>query len=317
MILLTGGAGFIGSAMLAKLNQEGIDDIVVIDSLKSSEKWKNLQGKSFIDYLDKSQLMSSIDKFEHVEAVIHMGACSATTELDADYLMNNNFKYSRDLAEWSVKNNARFIYASSAATYGDGSLGYSDESIDGLRPLNMYGYSKQLMDEYIKRTKLDSKVAGFKFFNVYGPNEYHKGSMKSVVYKAFHQILETGTVSLFKSYHPNYADGEQKRDFIYVKDVTDVMFKFLVNPEWNGIYNLGTGSARSWNDLAKAVFMAMGKTVNIDYVEMPSNLRGKYQYFTQADGRRLHETTGVIMNTLEEGVRDYVTNHLSKKNRYL
>jgi ADP-L-glycero-D-manno-heptose 6-epimerase len=212
MIIITGGAGFIGSALLAGLNKRGREDILIVDSLKSSEKWKNLQGKKFIDYLDKSELLEKLESLESVEAIVHMGACSATTETDADYLMNNNFKYSRTLADWCKANGVRFIYASSAATYGDGTKGYSDNEIFGLKALNMYGYSKQLMDEYVVRSGLYQHCAGFKFFNVYGPNEYHKGEMKSVVYKAYTQIKETGTVQLFKSYCDCYKNGEQLRD---------------------------------------------------------------------------------------------------------
>ncbi len=313
MIVLTGGAGFIGSAMLSRLNEAGYENIIVVDSLKSSSKWKNLQGKVFNDYLDKADLFSYLAHFDTVEAIIHMGACSSTTEMNADYLMDNNFKYSRRLAEWALEKGARFIYASSAATYGDGSNDYSDESVFGLRPLNMYGYSKQLMDEYVYRNRLETRLAGFKFFNVYGPNEYHKGSMKSVVYKSYHQIIAKGSVELFKSYHMDYSDGEQKRDFIYVKDVVEVLYKFLTKPEWNGIFNLGTGEARSWNDLVKAVFKALDLPAKINYIDMPDNLRGKYQYFTQANTEKLLSLTGYKMTSLEEGVRDYVINYLLKE----
>ncbi|MDP8231890.1 MAG: ADP-glyceromanno-heptose 6-epimerase, partial [Candidatus Zophobacter franzmannii] len=283
MIIVTGGAGFIGSAMLAKLNAKGREDIIVVDSLKSSDKWKNLQGKRFDDYLDKSEFISKLDCFKSADAIIHMGACSSTTETDADYLMANNFKYSKTLAEWSKANSVRFIYASSAATYGSGEKGYCDNEIYGLKPLNMYGYSKQLMDEYLVKSGLYKHCVGFKFFNVFGPNEYHKGEMKSVVYKAYHQILKEGKVSLFKSYQDEYGDGEQMRDFIYVKDVVDVMYKFLEQKDWFGIFNLGTGKAKSWNELVSAVFRAMNLPETIDYIEMPDYLKAKYQYFTEAD----------------------------------
>ncbi len=323
MIIVTGGAGFIGSAFVWKLNQEGIEDIVIVDQLGSDDKWKNLVNLRFADYIHKDEFMNLVLADEvpfETSAVIHMGACSSTTERDADYLWENNYLYSRELAEWALRHDARFIYASSAATYGDGSSGFSDdhEKISQLKPINMYGYSKQIFDLWILKNKLESKVAGIKFFNVFGPNEYHKGDMTSVIYKAFNQIKETGKMRLFKSYRKEYPDGGQMRDFVYVKDCLDVMWWFLNNPEVNGIYNLGTGKARTWKDLIKAVFAAMERKANIQYIEMPVALRNQYQYFTEAQMNKL-KSAGypVTFAPLEETVRDYVVNYLQNIDPHL
>ncbi len=324
MYIVTGGAGFIGSAFIWKLNSEGIDDILVVDNLSESEKWKNLVNRRFNDYIHKEDFRHMMDEdalhLENVEAIVHLGACSSTTERDADYLMENNFHYTCDLAIWAASKGIRFIYASSAATYGNGSLGFDDDlgGIGQLRPINMYGYSKQLFDLWAMRRGLLDSLAGIKFFNVFGPNEYHKGDMTSVVFKSFHQIRETGRVRLFKSYHPDYADGGQKRDFVYVKDCVDVLWELMLDREVNGIFNLGTGRARTWNDLVSAVFAAMNLPVQIDYIEMPESLRGQYQYFTEARMGKLRKT-GIDVNfrSLEESVADYVRNHLQADNPYL
>jgi ADP-L-glycero-D-manno-heptose 6-epimerase len=255
-----------------------------------------------------------------ISAILHMGACSSTTERDADYLWKNNFLYTRTLAEWAVQRNIRFIYASSAATYGDGKQGFSDDNnkINLLKPINMYGYSKQLSDLWVLRKKLESKMAGIKFFNVFGPNEYHKGDMTSVIFKAFHQIKETGKVKLFKSYKKEYKDGGQMRDFVYVKDCVNVMWWLFNNPMANGIFNLGTGKARTWNDLIKAVFAAMKKKTNIEYIAMPEALRNQYQYFTQAEMKKLRSAgCPVKFSSLEDSVRDYVVNYLQKTDPHL
>ena len=253
------------------------------------------------------------------KAVFHMGACSDTTETDCSYLATNNYEFSKELAEWAADLDARFIYASSAATYGDGSQGFSDneEDIDLLVPLNMYGYSKQMFDQWARRKGLLEKIVGLKYFNVFGPNEYHKGDMRSFVIKAFEQITTTGSVRLFKSYRPDYADGEQRRDFIYIKDAVDMTLFFFDNPELSGLYNIGTGNARSWNDLAKAVFAAMGREPRIEYIDMPEMLRDRYQYFTQADVSKLRRV-GYRKPTpsLEASIKDYVQNYL-QKNEYL
>jgi len=323
MIVVTGGAGFIGSAFVWKLNEEGIDDIMIVDNLGTSDKWKNLVKRRFNDYLHKESFLEMViaDKVPfQVSAVVHMGACSSTTEINAEYLMRNNYLYSRALAVWAMKNNVRFIYASSAATYGDGSLGfYDDDDVTlTLRPINMYGYSKQLFDVGILKNDLQKSVTGIKFFNVFGPNEYHKGDMRSVIHKAFGQIRETGKVRLFKSYRPEYPDGGQLRDFVYVKDCVEVLWWLYQNPGATGIYNLGTGKARTWNDLVKAVFSAMGKEARIDYIEMPEAIRGQYQYFTEAKMDKLRAAgCTVTFRSLEEAIRDYVVNHLQQQDPYL
>ncbi len=319
MIVVTGGAGFIGSAVVWELNNRGIDEIIIVDHLDTSEKWKNLNGLKYVEIFDKDDFydMISGDEFPFdLHSIIHLGACSSTTEKDSDYLMFNNYKYSQLLALYANEKNLRFVYASSAATYGDGSQGYSDaeEEIEKLRPLNMYGYSKQMFDVWLLRTKLLEKVVGIKYFNVYGPNEYHKGDMRSVVHKAFEQIRETGKVKLFKSYREEYKDGEQMRDFIYVKDAVKMTLFLWENTQLNGIFNVGTGKARTWNDLVTALFNALGKPVNIEYIDMPDYLRPKYQYFTQADISKIREAGfKEPISSLEEGVTDYVKNYLLKK----
>jgi ADP-L-glycero-D-manno-heptose 6-epimerase len=323
MIVVTGGAGFIGSAFVWRLNQEGIEDIVIIDSLGTDDKWKNLVNLRFADYIHKDDFLRLIcdDQVSFdVSAIVHMGACSSTTERDADYLWNNNYLYTKTLAEWSFQRGIRFIYASSAATYGDGTQGFSDDhsKINILKPINMYGYSKQLFDLWALKNHVENKIAGIKFFNVFGPNEYHKADMTSVIFKAFHQIKETGKVRLFKSYLPKYPDGGQLRDFVYVKDCLNIMWWLFNNPAANGIFNLGTGKARTWNDLIKAVFAAMGIKTNIEYIEMPESLRNQYQYFTEAKMDKLKAAgCPVVFSSLEDSVRDYVVNHLQKTDQYL
>lgn len=323
MIIVTGGAGFIGSAFVWKLNQEGIDNIIIVDHLGTSLKWKNLVNLRFVNYIHKDDFLEMIYNDTppfNIDAIIHMGACSSTTERDADYLWHNNFVYTKQLAEWALEHGIRFIYASSAATYGDGTRGFSDhhKTIPQLKPINMYGYSKQIFDLWVLRQKLENKMAGIKFFNVFGPNEYHKGDMSSVVFKAFHQIQETGKVRLFKSYKKEYADGGQMRDFVYVKDCVNVMWWLFKNPKVNGIFNLGTGKARTWNDLIKAVFAAMKKKTNIEYIPMPEGLRNQYQYFTEADMSKLKKAGCPIkFASLEDSVRDYVVNYLLKSDPYL
>jgi ADP-L-glycero-D-manno-heptose 6-epimerase len=323
MIIVTGGAGFIGSAFVWKLNQEGIEDIIIVDRLGTTDKWKNLVNLRFEDYIDKDdffQMICDDDLPFEVRGVVHMGACSSTTERDADYLWENNFLYTRTLAEWAIKRGVRFIYASSAATYGDGKQGFSDDltRIKALKPINMYGYSKQVFDVWVLRHQLENKMAGVKFFNVFGPNEYHKGDMTSVIFKAFHQIRETGKVRLFKSYLSQYPDGGQLRDFVYVKNCINVLWWLMQNPSVNGIFNLGTGRARTWNDLISSVFAATGVQPNIEYIEMPESLRNQYQYFTQAEMNKLKAAgCPVDFSTLEDSVRDYVGNYLQKPDPHL
>ncbi|MDD2237694.1 MAG: ADP-glyceromanno-heptose 6-epimerase [Kiritimatiellae bacterium] len=313
--IVTGGAGFIGSNVVKALNERGEQDILIVDHLRNGEKWKNLTGIRFEDYMDKEAFLTVCEAgaFPDVRAVIHLGACSSTTETDADYLMENNYRYTRRLCEWCLERNIRFVYASSAATYGNGALGYSDDDAvtPNLRPLNMYGYSKHLFDLWAMKNKLFDRIAGLKYFNVYGPGEAHKNDMRSVVHKAFNQIRETGQVCLFKSYRPEYGDGQQVRDFIYVRDAVAVSLFFADHPETSGLFNCGTGTARSWNDLALAVFAAMDLPPRIEYIDMPETLRAKYQYHTQSDVRKLRGTGYTApFQSLEEGIEDYVKNHL-------
>ncbi len=323
MYIVTGGAGFIGSAIVWRLNRAGIRDILVVDNLGTSEKWKNLVNRRYRAYMHRSEFLEQIRSGafrEPVSAVIHMGACSSTTEKDADFLMANNVAYTKAVCRFALERDARFVTASSAATYGDGSLGFSDalEGIPRLKPLNMYGYSKQLVDLWLMDEGLVDKVASLKFFNVYGPNEYHKGAMMSVVCKAFREISETGRMRLFKSDHPDYPDGGQMRDFVYVKDCVEMVWWLLQNPGVNGVFNVGTGRARTWNDLVAAVFAAMDREPAVDYVPMPDVLRGKYQNFTQADmGWMEKRGCPVQFTPLEDGVADYVRNYLVKADPYL
>ncbi len=322
MIIVTGGAGFIGSAVIWKLNEAGREDILVVDHLGTSDKWKNLVNRRYLDYMHKKVFLDRLlnGEIDNIEAIIHMGACSSTTENDADYLMENNYHYSRRLAQYAVYRNIRFINASSAATYGDGSRGFSDdaESLDQLVPLNMYGYSKQLFDVWARRHNFLDRLVSLKFFNVFGPNEYHKGDMRSVVVKAFAQVGAEGTIRLFKSYRPEYEDGGQQRDFVYVKDCAGIISWLLENQDVTGLYNIGTGRARTWNDLAKAVFSAMDMSPRIEYIDMPEILRDRYQYFTEAEMKRLSgRGCPVAFTGLEDAVADYVKNYLQATDPYL
>ncbi|MFH0953268.1 MAG: ADP-glyceromanno-heptose 6-epimerase [Verrucomicrobiota bacterium] len=318
-IIVTGGAGFIGSNIVAALNERGEENILVVDELGGDEKWKNLTGLRYEEYQEKDDFRAAM-QYERVttdvEAVFHMGACSSTTEKNASFLTDNNYRYTRELCDWCLQHDVRFIYASSGATYGDGSLGYSDsdEVTPTLRPLNMYGYSKQMFDLWALRHEALDRIAGLKYFNVYGPHEDHKGDMRSVIHKAYGQIVETGEVKLFRSYRPDYRDGEQMRDFIYVKDAVAVTLFFYDHPAVSGLFNCGTGKARTWNDLAKAVFGAMGKVAKVTYIDMPDYLREKYQYRTEADVTKLREAGyNKPFTSLEDGVRDYVASYLVKK----
>jgi len=319
MVVVTGGAGFIGSAIAWKLNKLGKDQIIIADELGTDEKWKNLVPLRFDDFVHKEDFISMILDREvpfEISAIIHMGANSSTTEKDADHLFSNNYLYTQELAKYCIEKNIRFIYASSAATYGDGSLGFDDDDtkLETLRPLNMYGYSKQLFDLWAKKNNVFDKIVGLKYFNVYGPNEYHKGDMRSVVHKAFEQIRDTGKVRLFKSLKPKYKDGEQLRDFIYIKDAVDMTLFFLDKPNVNGLFNLGTGEARTWNDLVTAIFKSLNKPVNIEYIELPEHLRDKYQYFTEAKMDKIKKAGfNSSIKSLEEGVTDYVKNYLLSK----
>ena len=310
-IILTGGAGFIGSAFLWKLNNEGIKDVVIVDDIESEEKKRNLAPRKYGEYIQKDEFLALAkkNKLPKPGPIVHMGACTSTTLADEECYKKNNYEYSRALALWAFRHNSFFIYASSAATYGDGGLGYddSDEAALRLKPLNLYGRYKHLFDLWILKEARDM-ATGIKYFNVFGPNEYHKGDMRSVVCKKFPMVKNEGRITLFKSYRPDYRDGEQKRDFIYVKDAVDVTYFFFEHPDKTGIFNLGTGKARSWNDLARAMFAALGKEPKIEYIEMPENLKAQYQYFTEAKMDKLRKAgCDYKFRSLEESVRDYIT----------
>jgi ADP-L-glycero-D-manno-heptose 6-epimerase len=313
MIVVTGGAGFIGSAIVWRLNQIGENKVIIVDELGKDEKWKNLVGLSFRDFIPKDEFISLVleeDVPFEVNTIIHMGANSSTTEKDADHLLFNNYEYTKALAKYSLKKEIRFIYASSAATYGDGSLGFDDDEskLEPLRPLNMYGYSKQLFDLWAKQNGLLNKIVGLKYFNVFGPNEYHKGDMRSVVHKAFEQVRDTGKVRLFKSLNPKFKDGEQMRDFIYINDAVEMTLFFLDRKDKNGIYNVGSGKARTWNDLVAAIFKSMRKPLNIEYINLPEYLKDKYQYFTEARLDKINKAGyNKTLTSLESGVNDYIS----------
>jgi ADP-L-glycero-D-manno-heptose 6-epimerase len=316
-IVVTGAAGFIGRNVVAELNRRGEEELILVDELGKDEKWKNLVGLRYEDIVSPEEFLGLLEDGAYADArsLIHLGACSATTEKDADYLLRNNYQYTRVLCNWAQANEVRFVYASSAATYGDGAEGYddSDAATPGLKPLNMYGYSKHMFDLWaLKQGLLEtggSGIVGLKYFNVFGPYEDHKGDMRSVVNKSYEQIREGGVVKLFKSYRPEYKDGEQMRDFLYVKDAVDVTLHFAMQEAGapGGLFNCGTGVSRTWVDLVTAVYAAMGMETKIEFIEMPETLKGKYQYFTKADPRKLRAAGyGAPFTTLEEGVREYV-----------
>ncbi len=315
-IIVTGGAGFIGSCIVRDLNDKGREDIIIVDDIGSTDKWMNMRNKKYLRYVHNIAFLESLLKCDEIEAIIHMGACSSTTEKDFDYLWKNNFEYTKALWEYCSNMQIPFIYASSAATYGDGSKGFDDrQDIDKLEPLNGYGYSKQVFDQWVKHQakSFPKQYAGLKFFNVYGPNEYCKDSMASMVFHGYRQIRETGRIKLFKSYKDGIADGDQRRDFVYVKDVCDVIMWLLDHPEVNGLFNVGTGRAQSFKELADATFHALGMEPNIDYIDMPEALKDKYQYYTRAEIGKLREAgyTKEFMD-IEQGAADYVQNYLEK-----
>lgn len=316
-VLVTGGAGFIGSALVWELNRRGCERIVIADFLETSEKWRNLVPLGFEDYVEADDLLPRLESksLGRFDAVLHMGACSSTTERNAEYLARNNYQFTKELAACALSSNSRFVYASSAATYGDGAAGMSDDAsltnLRRLRPLNMYGYSKQMFDLYAAQRGILDKIVGIKFFNIFGPNEDHKGDMRSLVNKAYTQIVETGEIRLFKSYRPDYADGEQKRDFLYVKDAVAMTLHLAASDNTNGLFNVGSGEANTWLDLANAVFGAVGKPPNIRFIDMPDEIRSKYQYFTQADISRLRARGySSEVTPLADAVSDYVKNYL-------
>jgi ADP-L-glycero-D-manno-heptose 6-epimerase len=314
-VLVTGGAGFIGSALVWALNRRGCERIVVCDRLGTDEKWRNLTPLRFADYVEADDLLprlqsGALGKFD---LVLHMGACSSTTETNAGFLIRNNFEFTKDLAAWALGQKTRFIYASSAATYGDGSAGMEDDNakLDTLRPLNMYGYSKHLFDLHAKRAGFLNQIAGLKYFNVFGPNEDHKGDMRSLVHKSTAQVQTEGVIRLFKSYRSDFRDGEQKRDFLYVKDAVAMTLHLATTPKANGLFNIGGGKARTWLDLARAVFAALKRKPKIEFIEMPEAIRDKYQYFTEANLARLRAAGYTApVTSLEDAVSDYVRNYL-------
>lgn len=325
MIVVTGGAGFIGSAMIWRLNEAGYTNILVIDDLGEDEKWKNLTKRKFVDIIAIKSGLSFVEKnISSIKAIFHMGACSATTEKNVDYLLENNFRYSAELYKLCAEYKSSFFYASSGATYGAEEKDFSDLDAGKklLAPINPYGFSKELFDRWVSNQKKAPKHwAGFKFFNVYGPNEYHKKKQSSVVNQAYAQIQKTGTLKLFKSHRQDFSDGEQRRDFIYIKDVVEVMYEVFQRKSSliNGVYNLGTGKARSFNELAKAIFSALGSAPRIEYIDTPEEIRNQYQYFTEAKMDRLFDQGFDLLRfkNLEDGVKDYVQCFLSKEDPYL
>ncbi len=323
MILITGATGFIGSAFASVLNRKGRSDLILSDSFGEKDKWKNILGVDFVRFVDRNELFCFLESDElakKITAVVHLGACADTTQTDADYLFANNVDFSIDLCEWSTKRGVRFVYASSAAVYGDGSMGFSDsdELTLKLRPLNAYGFSKWMFDMWVLKNRMVDKVAGMRFFNVFGPNEYHKGSMASVVFRAYPLAKAEGKVRLFESHRDDYSHGEQLRDFIYIDQVTDAILYLMDNGTANGIFNVGTGVAHTFNQLAQAILEGVGKKANIEYFPMPEEIRDRYQYYTQADMTRLY---GIgfpkYEDKFQEYVEKYVSCYLMQGQRYL
>ncbi|MGA2819025.1 MAG: ADP-glyceromanno-heptose 6-epimerase [Xanthobacteraceae bacterium] len=325
MLLLTGGAGFIGSNLLASLNEAGRPDIAVNDILGSDGKWRNLAGRQLTEFVPPADLSRWLDG-RKLDAVVHMGAISSTTATDGDLLMENNFRLSLRLFDWCAATRTPFIYASSAATYGDGAAGFSDDwslaALKRLKPMNLYGWSKHMFDLAVvervaRKDKLPPQWAGLKFFNVFGPNEYHKGEMTSLVAKRFDDAKAGGPIRLFKSHRAGIADGDQKRDFIYVDDAVAVVRWLMETPAVSGIFNVGTGQARSFRDLVTAMFAALGREPKIEYIDMPLSIRDSYQYFTQAEiGNLRRAGFDADFTTIEEGVKRYVSGYLDRADRY-
>lgn len=317
-VLVTGGAGFIGSALVWALNQHGVEEIVVVDRLGSDEKWRNLAPLRIEDYIEADDLFPRLasGRLGDFDLVLHLGACSATTELDATYLVHNNYEFTKDLAHWAMQHGARFVYASSAATYGDDATGMDDmddspAALARLRPLNAYGYSKHLFDTYAARAGLLPRIVGLKYFNVFGPNEGHKGEMRSLVHKAYGQIRDSGRVKLFRSHRPDFRDGEQQRDFLYVKDAVAMTLHLATTAGAAGLYNIGSGAANTWLSLVDAIFAAMGRERAVDFMDIPEGIREKYQYHTEANIAKLRASGYEIPVTpLAEAVRDYVSRYL-------
>ncbi|MGD9537495.1 MAG: ADP-glyceromanno-heptose 6-epimerase [Alphaproteobacteria bacterium] len=327
MIVVTGGAGFIGSNLLAGLEEHGAKELVVCDTLGQGDKWRNIAKRELADIVAPASLIDFLKaRRGRIQAIFHLGAVSSTTETDADLILHANFATSLEIWNHCAANGVPLIYASSAATYGDGSLGFDDDAtvagLKTLRPLNAYGWSKHLFDRRVARLIAEREPAppqwaGLKFFNVYGPNEYHKGEMRSVIAKNFEAARKGEPIQLFKSYRQGYADGGQKRDFVWVGDCVAVMLWLLVTPGASGLFNLGSGEAHSFADLAAALYRALGAEPRIEYIEMPESLRPRYQYFTEARMDRLREAGyAAPFTALEDGVRDYVTSYLLNEDPY-
>ncbi len=321
MIVVTGAAGFIGSVLIGALNDEGITEIILVDKFGDSSKMKNLEKKIYSKLIERDTFIEWFKKnSSEVDFVFHIGARSATTGFDKEVYDELNLNYTKDVWNICVEAEIPMIYASSAATYGDGEFGYDDDHslVEKLKPLNLYGESKNDFDKWaLKQKKTPPHWYGMKYFNVYGPNEFHKGRMASVIHSAFHQIKETGGMKLFKSHNPDYENGGQLRDFVYVKDVVEVMMFLWEYEAESGLYNVGTGNARSFLDLAKATFKAMGVKENITFIDTPIDIRDKYQYFTEANMNKLiMQGYGVPFYSLEDGVDDYVKDFLLKEDYY-
>lgn len=329
MIIVTGGTGFIGSNLVAGLEAHGCTDIVICDTLGTEDKWRNIAKREIRDIVHPERLFDYLETHkDKIEVIFHMGAISATTEKDVDLIVETNVVLSRRIWKWCGKHNKRMIYASSAATYGDGKAGFDDvqtsEGLQELLPLNAYGWSKHVFDRRVARVlttqsePIPPQWAGLKFFNVYGPNEYHKEDQMSVICKLYPQVKAGAAAKLFKSYHPDYEDGGQLRDFVYVKDIVDVMIWLYESPDKSGLFNVGTGEARSFKALAEATFAAAGDEPRIQYMEMPDGLKPKYQYYTQAEMSKLREAGyDKPFTSLEDGVKDYVQNYMAKEDPYL
>ena len=315
-VVVTGGAGFIGSVLVWELNRRSCSEVVIADYAAQREKSANLTGLRYTEIIEPAKLLTGLlsGSMGKLDCIFHLGACSSTTETNEKYLRENNYEYSHNLAEWALGAGVRFIYASSAATYGDGCVGMDDSDprqLERLQPLNLYGQSKQWMDLHASREGWLDRIVGLKYFNVFGPNENHKGEMRSLACKSYAEVIKTGVIQLFKSYRPEYQDGEQRRDFLYVKDAVAMTLHLAANPAANGIFNIGSGEARTWNELARAVFAALGREPRIEYIDMPESIRDKYQYFTQARIRKLLAVGyDSPITSLEDAVRDYVVNYL-------
>lgn len=321
MILVTGAAGFIGSNMVASLNKQGYNKIIICDWLDHKSKKKNIQKLNYEKIISPENLITYLNHKNNIDIIIHMGANSSTTENNFRLMYNINTRFSRNIWKWCTKNKVRLIYASSAATYGDGTRGFNDSETEKYKPLNVYGLSKYLFDRYVikqaKNNICPPQWVGIKFFNVYGPNEYHKGKMQSVVKHALDQYKESGKVKLFKSYNNKYSDGEQTRDFIYVNDCITLINWLLENKNISGLFNCGTSIERSFDDLVKAMFKAINVAPCIEYINMPNNIKNQYQYFTKANMNKIKNRGYNIQSTsLEEGVYDYVTNYLLSDDKY-